>query len=101
LFAIIVNRKIHYKDYEGVNPLITPFKKAKKLKTTEGERVSLSGTNSFIIPFFRHPGNFRVVFSLPLNSSITTLSVIPECIYQESKLLKGKNIWTPDKSAQA
>jgi len=27
--------------------------------------------------------------------------VIPEYIYQESKLPKGKNIWMPDKSAQA
>ena len=34
-----------------------------------------------------------------LNGSIIPLPVIPECFYQESKLLR--NIWMPDKSAQA
>jgi len=32
---------------------------------------------------------------------MTKKGVIPECFYQESKLFKGKNIWMPDKSAQA
>jgi len=50
LSIFIVNRKIHYNDYEGEKtPLITP-KKAKKLKTTEGERVSLRGQRPLITP---------------------------------------------------
>jgi len=32
-------------------------------------------------PFVRHPGDFRAVFSLPLNASIIPLSVIPEWFY--------------------
>jgi len=30
-------------------------------------------------------------------SGMTKGSVIPECIYQESKLLKGESLWIPDK----
>jgi len=48
------------------------------------------------IALFRHPGDFRAVFSLPLNGSIAPClsflnasiipkSLIPECLYQESK----------------
>ena len=32
---------------------------------------------------------------------MTKKGVIPEWFYQESKLFKGKNLWMPDKSAQA
>jgi len=35
----------------------------------------------------------------PLNASTITLSVIPECLYQESKLFKGKNLWIPVSSS--
>ena len=34
-----------------------------------------------------------------LNGSIIPLSVIPECLYQESKLFKGKNTWIPTSSS--
>jgi len=30
-----------------------------------------------------------------LNASIIPLSVIPECLYQKSKLFKGEDIWIP------
>jgi len=39
--------------------------------------------------------------SSPLNISIIPKSLIPEWFYEGSKLFKGKNIWMPDKSAQA
>jgi len=70
-------------------------------------------------PLVRHPGNlqagvhgFKSVDSRlkisgmtagedSLNASIIPLSVIPEWFYEGSKLFKDKNLWMPDKSAQA
>ena len=58
-------------------------------KTTEDEEnIFLSG----FPPEFREWQKRR---SLPLNASIILKSLIPECLYQESKLLKGENIWIP------
>jgi len=40
-------------------------------------------------------GNDKKGRSSLLNASIIPKSLIPECLYQESKLFKDKNIWMP------
>ena len=68
----------------GQNPLITPRKDENK-KTKEKDKNMTRRKKPLCLSF--------------LNVSIIALSVIPECLYQESKLFKDRNFWIPTPSS--
>ncbi len=76
-----------------------PYKPGNKGKPIPYNLISFFATPEWSYHLFvRHPGNFRAVFSLPLNGFVIPLSVTPECLCERSTVFK--NIWMLDKRLQ-